>query len=57
MSVLVPKSQAFFFSSDETSGARNVSADGSTFTIYLDTPISLPQAAMDATIEVSQKDL
>jgi len=57
MSVLVPKSQAFFFSSDTTSGARNVSTDGSKFTIYLDTPISLPQAAMNATVEVSQASI
>ena len=57
MSVLIPKSMAFFFSSDETTGARNVSADGSKFTVYLDTPISLPSSAMDATIEITQASI
>ena len=54
MSVLVPKSACFFFTSDEASGARNVSQDGSKFTVYLDRPISIPKSAMDCTIEVNQ---
>ena len=53
MSVLIPKSTSFFFSSDPTDKAQNVSQDGSEFTVVLDTPISLPQNAMSATLSVS----
>ena len=54
MSVLIPKSTSFFFSSDPLVGAQNVSVDGSEFTVVLDAPIALPQGAMSATLSVSQ---
>ena len=54
MSVLIPKSTSFFFSSDTLVGAQNVSVDGSEFTVVLDAPIALPQGAMSATLAVSQ---
>jgi hypothetical protein len=56
-SVIVNKTQSFFFSSDPLTGASNISPDGSVFTIYLDTPISLPKACVNATIEVVQSQI
>jgi len=53
MSVLIPKSASIFFSSDPSVGAKNISSDGSTFTVYLNTPIGIPKSAVDATIEIS----
>ena len=57
MSVLIPKSTSFFFSSDPANKAHNVSVDGSQFTVVMDTPISLPQGAMSATLSVSQASI
>ena len=57
MSVLIPKSTSFFFSSDPLVGAQNVSVDGSEFTVVLDAPIALPQGAMSATLSVSQASI
>ena len=47
MSVLIPKSASFFFSSDSTNQAQNVSADGSQFTVVLNSPLALPKGVMD----------
>ena len=52
MSILVPKTASIFFSSDPTVGASNISADGSSFTVYLNTPLGIPKSAVDATLEV-----
>jgi D-aminopeptidase len=57
MSVRIPKSTSFFFSSDPANKAQNVSEDGSQFTVVLDTPISLPQGAMSATLSVTQASI
>jgi hypothetical protein len=57
MSVLVPQSTSFFFSSDPANKAQNVSADGSQFTVVMDAPISLPHGAMGATLSVSQASI
>ena len=57
MSVLIPKSVSFFFSSDPYNKAQNVSQDGSQFTVVLDQPICLPQAAMAATLSVTQASI
>ena len=54
MSVLIPFESSYYFSSDPAFGAQNVSADGSRFSVALNTPIQLPRAAMNATIEVTQ---
>ena len=54
MSVLINKSASFFFSSDPINGAKNVSADGSQFTVVLNTPLCLPRGSMAATLSVSQ---
>ena len=57
MSVLIPKSTSFFFSSDAANKAQNVSEDGSQFSVVLDTPISLPQGALSATLSVNQASI
>ena len=57
MSVLIPKSTSFFFSSDPLNKAQNVSQDGSEFSVMLDTPISLPQGAVSATLCVNQASI
>ena len=57
MSILVNKTASIFFSSDTTVGARNVSPDGSTFTVYLNTPIGIPKAAVDASISIQQASI
>ena len=57
MSVLIPKSASFFFSSDSANQAQNVSADGSQFTVVLNSPLALPKGAMAATLSVSQANI
>jgi hypothetical protein len=50
--MLVPQTVSYFFSSDPDSGAQNVSADGSAFSVYLDRPLGLPTNAVGATLGV-----
>lgn len=57
MTVLIPKESSLKFSSDPASGAQNVSTDGSTFSVTLNTPIQIPRSAMYATIEVAQAEI
>lgn len=57
MSVLIPQSQSYFFSSDPANNAKNVSSDGSSFSVQLDQPLSLPKGVVGATIEVSQASI
>lgn len=54
MSVLIHKQQSILFSSAEENGAQNKSEDGSRFTVTLQNPIQLPQATVNATIEVEK---
>jgi len=51
---LYPVTQSYFFSNDPNSGARQVSADGSRFTVQLDSPIEVPEDAIGASLSVSQ---
>src|SRR5947209_336740 len=41
----LPITQSHFFSSDAADGAQNVSSDGTTFSVSLDTPIRVPSKA------------
>jgi hypothetical protein len=50
--MLVPQTVSYFFSSDPNSGAQNVSADGSSFSVYLDRPLGLPTNAVGANLGV-----
>lgn len=44
--VLIQKTSSLEFSSDPNVGAQNLSADGSSFQVTLDTPLSISEAAM-----------
>jgi hypothetical protein len=57
MSILIPKTLSFFFSSSKLSGARNVSSDGSSFDVQLNDPIQIPTGAVGATLEVTQASI
>lgn len=54
MSVLVSNTLSFFFSSDPKNGAQNISADGSTFYVYLNTPLTIPKSTVMCEIRVLQ---
>lgn len=49
---LLTKEINIFFSSDENSGAENVSSDGSRFSVILDNPIKIPSNAINCTLGV-----
>lgn len=51
-SVISEKLQSYVFSSNPSQGALNISADGSAFSVYLDTPITIPQGVIDCNIDV-----
>jgi len=50
-SVISEKLQSYVFSSNPSQGAKNVSTDGSAFSV-LDTPITIPQGVIDCDIDV-----
>ena len=52
MSILIPKTLCYNFSSDPALGATQISEDGSSFVITLDQSIEIPQSAMNCTIDV-----
>ena len=52
--MLLKRSVNFIFNSDPTSGSQNLSADGSSFQVSLNTPISIPKGAVDAQAGVLQ---
>ena len=51
---LLEKTQSFIFNSEAKSGAQSVSADGSVFSITLNSPIKIPKDALDCTVGVLQ---
>jgi hypothetical protein len=57
MPTLIPQSLSYFFSSDVTNKAQNVSDDGSQFTVILDRPLSLPPNAVSATLSIIQASI
>ncbi len=54
MPSLLRKRFCTYYSSDPTTGAQNVSADGSTFSVQLNAPLRIPANAVDCTISVLQ---
>jgi hypothetical protein len=58
-SILIPKTMSFFFTSSQNQNnqAKSVSADGSTFSVQLDTPISIPRGAVATTMEMTQASI
>ena len=56
MSLLIPKSFSYFFTSSQNlnNQAKNVSSDGSSFSVQLASPIQIPRGAVACTLEVTQ---
>lgn len=52
MSVIIKRQAPFFFSSDVSTGAINVSQNGSVFSVILDNPISIPNAAVNCEVGI-----
>lgn len=52
MSVIFTREQSYFFSSDVKVGAQQVSADGSSFAISLNNPISIPRGTVNCKIGI-----
>ena len=57
MSVIINKQSNFFFSSSITSGAQNVSSDGSQFSVTLNKAIEIPKSAVFCEIGVLQANI
>lgn len=53
----VPVSQSYIFSSDPANGALNVTENGSSFVVQLDSPISVPPEAVNCTLECQQASI
>ena len=51
---LLEKTQSFICNSEAKSGAQSVSADGSVFSVTLNSPIKIPKDALDCTVGVLQ---
>ena len=55
--MLLEKELSYIFSSDPANGAKNVSADGSSFSVQLNEPIMIPAEAISATLEVQSANI
>ena len=51
---LIEQQLTFYFSSSPENGAKNISADRNRFSVQLDNPIHIPQAAVKCSLEVSK---
>ena len=51
---LIPVENSILFSSDDQLGAINRSADGSSFEVQFDTPISIPKDAMNVSLSIEE---
>ena len=56
-SVLFPRVASYAFSSDPVSGAKNVHNSGSSFSVALNKPISIPSGAISCTVDVVQANI
>ena len=58
-SILIPKSQSFFFTSSKNNGneAKSVSNDGSSFSVQLDSPLHIPRGSVACTLEMTQASI
>jgi hypothetical protein len=55
--MLIPKNLSFFFSSNPVAGATQVSADGSKFSVLLNTPLHIPKDAVGVSMAVTQASI
>lgn len=54
MSAILQKSLSYIFNSDPAAGAQNVSADGSSFQVTLNSPLKIPRDAIDVQMGLIQ---
>lgn len=54
---LIERNQSFIFSSSPANGAVNLSSDGSSFDVQLDTPIYVPRDAVSAELSVTSASI
>ena len=57
MPSILKKKFSMFFSSDPLTGARNVSQDGSEFSVQLNNPLTIPSNALDCSLSVIQSNI
>ena len=57
MTSLLDRHQSYFFSSSETAGVLNKSADGSTFSVHLPRPLHVPRSAQNAVLRVTSASI
>ena len=57
MSVIVDKQICYTFSSNTSTGAKNIQNDGASFSVSLDSPIYIPKGTVDCTVEVLQAEV
>ena len=55
--MLLEKQNSYIFSSNPENGAVNVSTDGSSFSVQLNNPVTIPAEAVYATLEVVQANV
>lgn len=53
----IPVEQSYIFASDEKTGALNVTNNGSSFVVQLDSPIRVPAEAVNCTLECQQASI
>jgi len=53
-SILYPRVASYSFTSDPRSGAKNIHNNGSSFSVALNKPISIPSGAISCTVDVVQ---
>ena len=56
-SILINREASYFFSSNNTDQNSIISDDGSQLALSLDSPISIPSSAVNATVEVQQANI
>jgi hypothetical protein len=57
MAALLEKSFSYIFNSDPASGSQQLSPDGSSFSVTLNSPLSIPRSAVEATAGVIQANI
>lgn len=55
--MLVPEELSLIISSDPSIGAKNVSADGSYFEVFLDTPLNIPKDALNVSMTMDASNV
>lgn len=56
-SILFPKVESYAFSSDPAAGAKNIQNNGSSFSVSLVRPITIPSGSVSCTVDVVQANI